>query len=298
MKEEKQLKLFIDNVSKQYKEKKAVNQFSAELSVGVYALLGPNGSGKTTLMRMLAGLLKPTMGRILLNHQDIIEMDEDYRDVLGYLPQEYGMYNNFTAERFLMYFSSLKGLDKKQAIKKVDEVLALVNLEQDRKRKTGKFSGGMKRRLGIAQALLNDPKVLIVDEPTAGLDPKERIRFRNLLSEISGDRIVLLSTHIVSDIEYIAKEILLMREGELIQQSTLERLLEQVKGKVWRATVSQEELPMLQNNFKVGNIQRSEKGIEIRIISDEKPVENAAEVPVILEDVYLYFFDQEVVENV
>src|SRR5690625_529273 len=189
---ERQLKLAIENVSKEYKEKKAVNQFSAELSVGVYALLGPNGSGKTTLMRMLAGLLKPTTGRILLNHQDITVMDEDYRDILGYLPQEYGMYNNFTAERFLMYFASLKGLDKKKAIKKVDEVLALVNLDQDRKRKTGKFSGGMKRRLGIAQALLNDPQVLIVDEPTAGLDPKERIRFRNLLSEISGDRIVLL----------------------------------------------------------------------------------------------------------
>lgn len=292
------MKLAIENVSKQYKEKKAVNQFSAELSVGVYALLGPNGSGKTTLMRMLAGLLKPTTGQILLNHQDITVMDEGYRDILGYLPQEYGMYNNFTAERFLMYFASLKGLDKKKAIKKVDEVLALVNLEQDRKRKTGKFSGGMKRRLGIAQALLNDPKVLIVDEPTAGLDPKERIRFRNLLSEISGDRIVLLSTHIVSDIEYIAKEILLMREGELIQQSTLEGLLEQVNGKVWRVTVSQEELPMIQRNFKVGNIQRSEKGIEIRIISDKKPLENATEVSVILEDVYLYFFDQEVVENV
>lgn len=288
------MKLTIDHVSKKYKDKRAVNQFSTELSVGVYALLGPNGSGKTTLMRMLAGLLKPTTGRILLNHQDITVMDEVYRDILGYLPQEYGMYTNFTAERFLMYFASLKGLNKKQAIKKVDEVLTLVNLEQDRKRKTGKFSGGMKRRLGIAQALLNDPKVLIVDEPTAGLDPKERIRFRNLLSDISGDRIVLLSTHIVSDIEYIAKEILLMREGELVQQSTLKELLEQVKGKVWKATVAQEELPRLQSSFKVGNIQRNETGVEVRIISDEKPLANAVEVPVILEDVYLYFFDQEV----
>jgi len=292
------LKLVIDNLSKQYKDKIAVNQFSAELSVGVYALLGPNGSGKTTLMRMLAGILKPTLGRVLLNGQDIAVMDESYRELLGYLPQEYGMYHNFTAERFLMYFASLKGLDKKQSIKKVSEVLELVNLTQDRKRKTGKFSGGMKRRLGIAQALLNDPEILIVDEPTAGLDPQERIRFRNLLSEISADRIVFLSTHIVSDIEYIAKEILLMKQGELIQQNTLEGLLEQVKGKVWGATITQDELSMVQNKFKVGNMQRTQTGIDLRIVSDEQPLTGAVQIPTKLEDVYLYFFDQEVDELV
>lgn len=292
------LKLVIDNLSKQYKDKIAVNQFSAELSVGVYALLGPNGSGKTTLMRMLAGILKPTLGRVLLNGQDIAVMDESYRELLGYLPQEYGMYHNFTAERFLMYFASLKGLDKKQSIKKVSEVLELVNLTQDRKRKTGKFSGGMKRRLGIAQALLNDPEILIVDEPTAGLDPQERIRFRNLLSEISADRIVFLSTHIVSDIEYIAKEILLMKQGELIQQNTLAGLLEQVKGKVWGATITQDELSMVQNKFKVGNMQRTQTGIDLRIVSDEQPLTGAVQIPTKLEDVYLYFFDQEVDEHV
>lgn len=298
MRELENLKLIIENLTKQYKEKLAVNQFSAELSEGVYALLGPNGSGKTTLMRMLASILKPTSGRVLFNGQDIAIMDEGYRDVLGYLPQEYGMYRNFTAERFLMYFASLKGLDKKQSIKKVSEVLELVNLKQDRKRKTGRFSGGMKRRLGIAQALLNDPKILIVDEPTAGLDPQERVRFRNLLSEISEDRIVFLSTHIVSDIEYIAKEILLMRQGELIQQSTLEELLDQAKGKVWQATISQDELPRVQSKFKVGNIQRTQTGIDLRIISDEKPLADAMEVPAMLEDVYLYFFDQEVAGDV
>ena len=298
MKGLKRLKLVIDNVSKKYKDKWAVNHFSAQLTEGVYALLGPNGSGKTTLMRMLADILKPTSGRILIGNKDISVMDEDYRDLLGYLPQEFGTYNNFTAERFLMYFASLKGLDKKSAQEKVTEVLHLVNLLEERKRKTKTFSGGMKRRLGIAQALLNDPKILIVDEPTAGLDPKERIRFRNLLSEISGDRIVLLSTHIVSDIEYIAKEIFLMKQGELIKQSHVEGLINEMKGKVWNVSINQEELANIQQKFKVGNIQRKEVGIEVRIVHEEKPLPNAFEAAPTLEDVYLYYFDEEVLQGV
>ncbi|MCT8138389.1 ABC transporter ATP-binding protein [Anaerobacillus sp. CMMVII] len=292
------MKLVIENVSKKFKDKWAVQHFSAELSEGVYALLGPNGSGKTTLMRMLADILKPTSGRILLNGRDISFMGDDYRDVLGYLPQEFGLYKNFTAVRFLLYFACLKGLNKTDSIKKVAEVLELVNLKNDQKRKIGTFSGGMKRRLGIAQALLNDPKVLIVDEPTAGLDPQERVRFRNLISEIAGDRIVILSTHIVSDIEYIAKEILLMRQGELLKRSTAPALLEQVHGKVWKAKVTQEKLATIQREFKVGNIQRNETGIEIRIVHDLKPLENAEEVAPTLEDVYLYFFDMEVTASV
>lgn len=292
------LRLHIDNVSKKFKDKWAIKYFSAELTEGVYALLGPNGSGKTTLMRMLANISMPSTGRILLNDKDISLMGDDYRDILGYLPQEFGLYKNFTAVRFLMYFASLKGLDKKSAIDKVEEVLDLVNLTKDRKRKIGTFSGGMKRRLGIAQALLNDPKILIVDEPTAGLDPQERIRFRNLLSEIAGDRIVFLSTHIVSDIEYIAKEVLLLKQGELIQRSTLGNLLEQVKGKVWSVNVTQAGLPEIQRQFKIGNIQRNESGIECRIVHDEKPVENAVAVHATLEDVYLYFFDKGAIEDV
>ncbi|OIJ21294.1 ABC transporter ATP-binding protein [Anaerobacillus alkalidiazotrophicus] len=288
------MRLTIENISKEFKDKKAVTRFSAELTEGVYALLGPNGAGKTTLMRMLADILKPSSGRILLNGKDISLMGDNYRDILGYLPQEFGLYKNFTAVRFLSYFASLKGLDKKEAVARVEEVLELVNLQKERKRKLGTYSGGMKRRLGIAQALLNDPKILIVDEPTAGLDPQERVRFRNLLSEIAGDRIVLLSTHIVSDIEYIAKEVLLMRQGELIQRSKIERLLESVKGKVWKGRVGQEELSKLQRSHKVGNIQRGEKGIEVRIVSDEKPMTNAVAVSPTLEDVYLYFFEREV----
>ena len=292
------MRLVIDNVSKKFKDKYAVKNFSAELTEGVYGLLGPNGSGKSTLMRMIADISKPSSGRIFLNDRDISLMKDGYRDLLGYLPQEFGLYKNFTGQRFLMYFASLKGLDNKFARKQVKEVLKLVNLTNNRKQKLGTFSGGMKRRLGIAQALLNDPQILIVDEPTAGLDPQERVRFRNLLSEISGDRIVLISTHIVSDIEYIAKEILLLKQGALIETSTLENLLDQVRGKVWTVNVSQEDLASVQRRFKVGNIQRGPSGIQCRILDDNKPLENAVEVAATLEDVYLYFFNEEVEENV
>lgn len=292
------MELSIDNLSKRFKNKSAVTHFSAQLTEGVYALLGPNGSGKTTLMRMLANISKPTAGQILLNGQDITLMGASYRDQLGYLPQEFGLYDNFTATRFLMYFASLKGIDRSIAKEKVNEMLALVNLTKVRKRKIRAFSGGMKRRLGIAQALLNDPKVLIIDEPTAGLDPQERVRFRNLLSEIAEDRIILFSTHIVSDIEYIAKEIFLLREGELIKQSTLEELLEEVNGKVWQVKVNQTDLAYIQQRFKIGNIQRHQDGIQCRIVHDDKPLSGAVEVPATLEDVYLYFFNEEVVDDV
>lgn len=292
------MELIIENVSKKFKDKWAVEEFSAEMTVGVYGLLGPNGSGKTTLMRMMASILKPSSGRILLNGQDIHTLDESYRDILGYLPQEFGLYQNFTAERFLHYFASLKGLDKEQAKEKVAEVLALVNLTKSKKQKTKTFSGGMKRRLGIAQALLNDPKILVVDEPTAGLDPKERIHFRNLISNISRERIVILSTHIVSDIEYIAKKIFIMDQGVLQQSSDLAGLLKTMEGKVWKVIVTEDELPRIQMQHKVGNIQRKESGIELRLISDLKPTDQAVETPATLEDVYLYYFGEEAIQDV
>lgn len=292
------MKLVIENVSKKFKNKWAVREFSVEMSDGVYGLLGPNGSGKTTLMRMIASILKPTSGRILLDDQDISTLDESYRDLLGYLPQEFGLYHNFTAERFLAYFASLKGLDKLEAKDKVDEVLELVNLSDHKKKKTKTFSGGMKRRLGIAQALLNDPKILVVDEPTAGLDPKERIHFRNLISNISRERIVILSTHIVSDIEYIAKEIFIMDQGVLKERSDLTGLLSGLKNKVWEVNMTEAEFANLTGNYKVGNIQRNETGIRLRLISEIKPTDQALEVPATLEDVYLYYFGEEAVENV
>ena len=292
------MKLVIDNVSKSFKNKHALQNFTAELTNGVYGLLGPNGSGKSTLMRILADISKPTSGRVLLNDTDISLMGDDYREIIGYLPQDFGVYKHFTATRFLQYFASLKGLDRTYTKNKINEVLELVNLTEHKKQRVGTFSGGMKRRLGIAQALLNDPKILIVDEPTAGLDPQERVRFRNLLSEISSDRIVLISTHIVSDIEYIAKEILLLKEGILLQQSSLEWLLLNVQGKVWTISVQENELATIQKQFKVGNIQRGANGIQCRIVHNGKPLPSAKEAPATLEDVYLYYFDDEVTADV
>lgn len=210
--------LTIKQISKNFGDKIALHEIDLEFTAGVYGILGANGSGKTTLMRILASVMKPSTGNVLLDGQDVTMMDHQYRELIGYLPQHVGLYKNFSAEKFLKYIASLKGLSKMGTEEKVNEVLDLVGLFEHRKEKVGKFSGGMKRRVGIAQALLNDPKILIVDEPTAGLDPKERIRFRNLLSKISTNRIVLLSTHIVSDIEFIAKEVLILKEGRLIKK--------------------------------------------------------------------------------
>ncbi|MDP5274137.1 ABC transporter ATP-binding protein [Chengkuizengella axinellae] len=287
------MKLSVENVSKQFKDKLAVNNVSFDLTEGVYGFLGANGAGKTTLMRMLVTLLKPSSGRILFEGKDIDVLDDKYRDVIGYLPQYIGLYKNFTAEKYLMYIASLKGIEKEQAKKKVDELLEVVNLSEHSKRKVGKYSGGMKQRIGIAQALLNDPKVLIVDEPTSGLDPKERIRFRNLLSSISKDRIVLLSTHIVSDIEFIAKEIIVLKSGQLIHKNSPEILLEHIKDKVWTVTVNENEVPNFQSVYKVGNIVRQNDGVGLRIIAEEKPDARALQAAPNLEDLYLYYFDQE-----
>lgn len=216
------LKLQIESVSKRYKGKDALREFQVELTEGVHALLGPNGAGKSTLMRIVAGVLRPTEGRVMVDGEEIISMGERYRELIGYLPQSFGVYKSFTAERFLMYMAALKGLDKPSSTEKATEVLRLVNLEEARHIKVSKLSGGMKQRLGIAQALLNEPKILIVDEPTAGLDPKERIRFRNLLSDLAPNRIVLLSTHIISDLELVARDILIVKNGRLVNQNSLE----------------------------------------------------------------------------
>jgi ABC-2 type transport system ATP-binding protein len=287
------MELVLHNVTKSFGDKKVVKGVNLKLTSGVYGLLGSNGSGKTTLMRMLATILRPTSGKILLNNQDIKELDENYRDILGYLPQHVGYYKNFSAEKFLLYIASLKGLDKKIAKERTEELLKLVNLYEVRKKKIKTFSGGMKQRIGIAQALLNEPKILLVDEPTAGLDPKERIRFRNLLSAISRDKIVLLSTHIVSDIEFIAKELLIMKNGQLIEKNDTNSLLQQLYGKVWEVTVPDNKLAHYQQEYKIGSMVRTEQGIKIRILSDQKPMGADSVVPN-LEDLYLYYFDQEV----
>lgn len=285
--------LKVENITKSFKNKPVLKNISFELSEGVYGLLGANGSGKTTLMRIIASIMKPTSGEVSYNGTDIAVLDEQYRDVLGYMPQHLGFYNNFTAEKFLLYIAALKGMDKVKAKDRTAELLELVNLSQDKKKKIKTFSGGMKRRLGIAQALLNDPKVLIVDEPTAGLDPKERIRFRNLLSNISQDRTVLLCTHIVSDIEYIAKEIMILKEGQLIHKDKPSSLLAGLKGKVWLLIVENHDVRHYQERFKIGNMIRVDDHVQLRIISDQKVSAQAEVTTPNLEDLYLYYFDEE-----
>lgn len=290
------MELTIQNISKHFKELVAVNQFTAELTSGVYGLLGPNGAGKTTLLRMLADILRPTSGMIQLNGQDIRTMEERYRDVLGYLPQQFGYYRQFTGRRFLMYIAALKGLEKRAATTKVEEVLQLVGLGYEADSKIKSYSGGMRQRLGIAQALLNDPKVLILDEPTAGLDPTERIRFRNILSEMSANRIIILSTHIVSDIEYVAKDVLLMKQGCLLKQDRLLSLLEELKGSVWKVTVDESQLPILKQRYKIVNILCCDSRVEVRILSPDKPLLTAQPVTAGLEDLYLHYFNEEIMQ--
>src|SRR5690625_5047115 len=243
-------------------------------------------------MRIIASAAKPASGSVKYNQADITVLDEKYREVLGYMPQHLGFYRNYTAEKFLLYIAALKGLEVHIAKEKVAEMLELVNLKDKRKEKIKTFSGGMRRRLGIAQALLNDPKVLIVDEPTAGLDPKERIRFRNLLSKISSNRIVLLSTHIVTDIEYIAKEIMILKEGELLHKKDPASLLDSLKDKVWLLRARIEEVDAYQEKYKVGNIVSKGEFVELRIISESKVHDNAIPAASSLEVLYLYYFDE------
>lgn len=287
------MELTIEKLSKQFKEKWAVNNFSISIGQGVYGLLGPNGAGKSTLMRMMADILKPTAGQILLDGRDIHIMGDQYRDVLGYLPQNFGVYKNFTAHRFLLYLAALKGIERKDAGQKIDRLLKLVNLEDMKFKKIRTFSGGMKQRLGIAQALLNNPSVLILDEPTTGLDPNERIRFRNMLSEISADKIVLLSTHIVSDVEYIAKDVIVMKKGQLLRQATSSELVEEMRGKVWKVHIPETHLPELKSKYIIGNILRLGNVIEIKVISDKKPSADAIAADPELVDYYLYNFGEE-----
>ncbi|MEI5908329.1 ABC transporter ATP-binding protein [Bacillus spongiae] len=287
------MNITITNLSKNFGDKQALVDLNIEFTTGVYGILGANGSGKSTFMRILASVMKPSTGTIYVNGQDIVTMDQNYRDMIGYLPQYVGLYKNFSAEKFLKYIASLKGLSKEASVEKVKEVLHLVGLFDHRKEKVGKFSGGMKRRVGIAQALLNDPKILIVDEPTAGLDPKERIRFRNLLSKISMSRIVLLSTHIVSDIEFIAKEVMILKAGHLIKKESPQMLLKGIEGKVWSLLVDEQDIGDYQLRYKVGNITRHHDQFQLRVLSEVAPHQDAQNEMPNLEDLYLYYFDEE-----
>ena len=261
----------------------------------IHALVGENGAGKTTLMRMMVDILTPSSGRIRLDGVDISELGAAYRDKLGYMPQEIGVYRNFTARRFLKYLSALKGIPSGEADGTIVSLLELVGLKDVADKKLGGFSGGMLRRIGVVQALLNDPKILILDEPTAGLDPQERIRFRNIVSEISGDRMVLLSTHIVTDVEFIAGKVILMREGRLLRMDTTEDLLRSVEGMVWSVTVPRREADRLKEKYDVSNIAQRADGLALRIVSAEKPLGDARPEQPTLEDVFLHYFGREAI---
>jgi ABC-type multidrug transport system ATPase subunit len=287
------MQLTIEQVGKRYKGNHwGLRDFSLNLSSGVLGLLGPNGAGKSTLMRILATVTKPTAGKANWNGVDILRKPDDLRRTLGYLPQDFGVYPNLNAVEFLEYMSAAKGLDSASVRRRIDELLLLVNLADVRKRPLGGFSGGMKQRLGIAQALLNDPKLLIVDEPTAGLDPEERVRFRNLLSELSGDRIVILSTHIVSDVEATATHIALISHGRLLTYASPEKLLQAVEGRVWEWVIPSENLPdVKQRHLISGTIRRSD-GLHLRVVADAAPAAQAVPVYPTLEDAYLYFISK------
>jgi ABC-type multidrug transport system ATPase subunit len=286
------VKLQIEKVSKRYRKGLlALSSFSLELKPGVLGLLGPNGAGKTTLMSILATITKATDGRVLWNGADIAVHPDMLRSVLGYLPQDFGVYPNLSAVEFLQYLAAVKGLDSATAARRIEGLLELVNLTEVRKRPLGGYSGGMKQRVGIAQALLNDPQLLIVDEPTAGLDPEERVRFRNLLSDLSGERIVILSTHIVSDVEATATDIALIAKGTLVAHATPEALLQQVEGKVWEGVVSSADLNAAKQQFLIGSTTRRSDGVHVRVLGDEPPA-GAKPVPPNLEDAYLYCLNQ------
>ncbi|MFN2183715.1 MAG: ABC transporter ATP-binding protein [Anaerolineae bacterium] len=284
------MNLSIDNVSKLYKGKVwGLKEFSMTLEPGILGLVGPNGAGKSTLMRILATITKPTEGKVTWNGVDIVRSPDGLRAVLGYLPQDFGVYPNLNAVEFLEYMAAIKGLSGHAARQRIDELLQVVNLVEARKRPLGGFSGGMKQRVGIAQALLNDPELLIVDEPTAGLDPEERVRFRNLLSDLSGARIVILSTHIVSDVEASATQIALIRQGRLIRCETPEALLRGVRGRVWEWTAPSTELTALRERYLISSTARHSDGVQVRAVVDAMPAPSAQVVPPRLEDAYLYF---------
>jgi ABC-type multidrug transport system ATPase subunit len=284
------MKLTITDLGKQYRSDLwGLRNFSMEIKPGILGLLGPNGAGKSTFMRMLATITKPTDGKILWDDVDVVKSPDTLRALLGYLPQDFGVYPNLNAVEFLEYMAAIKGLDSTSARKRIDELLQVVNLKDAAKRPLGGYSGGMKQRVGIAQALLNDPQLLIVDEPTVGLDPEERVRFRNLLSDLSGERIVILSTHIVSDVEATATHIALVHKGQLLCEAAPEDLLKELDGKVWEWTVASDDLPALkQKHIVSGTIRRSE-GVQVRVVSASQPESQARSTDPSLEDAYLYF---------
>ena len=283
------MKLSFEHISKLYGDTVALQQIDLTLGSGVYGLLGPNGAGKTTLMRIMTDLLAPSTGRVLLDGQDIAVMGAAFRKKLGYLPQDFGVYPNFTAEQFLLYIARLKGLSKFEAKRQTDGLLHMVGLEDKKQKKLKGFSGGQRQRVGIAQALLGDPEILVLDEPTAGLDPEERIRFRGI-SDLSQQKLVLLSTHIVSDLEAVANEIILLRKGVVLSMQKPASLLEQLNGQVWLVTVPAVDEAALTKQYTCSNVMHTDGKSVIRLLSESVPRPDAVPTAPNMEDLYLYYF--------
>lgn len=293
------MELYANHISKNFSDKIAVSDISFKMNAGIFGLLGANGAGKTTLMRIIAGIMKPTEGRVEFDAIPIETLKESYRDIFGYLPQEFGFYPEFSVKDYLEYMAALKGLTKEDSKKKINELLEKLTLENVKNKKIIKLSGGMKRRVGIAQALLNDPKILILDEPTSGLDPGERIRFRNLLSEFAQDRIVLISTHIVSDIEYIANHNALMKDGKLIASGTTDEMVKFVYGKVWNCTIPIKDLGEYEKKLRIVNLRNEDSNnVSVRYLSEQPVVPNSMPETPRLEDLYLWLFPECLCEKI
>lgn len=287
------MELIINEISKTYKDKKAVKNISLTITPGIWGLLGANGAGKTTLMRIIAGIMKPSSGQVLYNGIPIEILKDSYRDIFGYLPQEFGFYPEFRVIDYLEYVASLKGLTAKDTKSKINELLETLSLSDIKRKKITKLSGGMKRRVGIAQALLNEPEVLILDEPTSGLDPGERVRFRNLISEFAHNRIVIISTHICSDIEYIASKNVVMKSGELIASGTTEELVHLADNKVWSCDIPINRLKEYENNLLIANLKNTNgEMVSIRYLSENPVTPNSIPQEPHLEDLFLWLFPE------
>ena len=288
-------KLSFENVSKSYGKTKALIEFNAELEPGIYALLGPNGSGKSTLMNILTDNLKADSGKITYDGEDVLKMGVRFREKIGFMPQYPGMYGNFTAEKFLWYMAALKGMKKEDAQKSIPEILEAVELSDVANHRISSFSGGMKQRLALAQAVLGDPSVLILDEPTAGLDPKQRIAIRNYISKIAFNKIVIIATHVVSDVEYIARDVIMLKKGVIVDNAPPAELLRKIEGQVWSVPAREDEVQPLQEKFRVTNILKNDEGVSLRILTNVPnvpPTETARPVAPTLEDYYLYIFGE------